>query len=515
MATKLAEAYIEITGRLAPLRKALSKAINITKKSMKIAAVGIVAAMVASTKAAATFQEQLANVSTMLDTQTRRLLPAYAAGIRKLAIDFGVGTTTLAQGLYNVLSASVDATKALNVLEVATKAAAAGITETNTAAYAITGVMNAYGYAADQASAVSDILFATVKKGQTNFEQLASSVGKVTAISASAGIELEQVGAALATITRGGISTAEAVTGLRAAIISLMGKEKGAIALAKKHGIELSTQGLKAKGLVGMVRDLSALNPEVLKNIFKETEARVALNVLIKDQTGFLKDYEATLGAAGATQDAYNQQLGLLTLSFRKMWQTIKITGQIFGDQLQPIVKYTFDSIAKFLIENQETFKKWGKIVAYWLYQAFLYFQNLSGVIKDEGWGAATEKMMKDINDALNKGWATMKSTVFPIAVEIGKELGKGILQGLRATIGARLLNTVKEVMKTNLAVAEAVIVTVRQTLPGGLPKPSSPVKGFGTPESHSTANNLNTLTNAIDANTDALLNQNTVGSIR
>jgi len=214
------------------------------------------------------------------------LLPSYAERIKHLSVTYGESADILTKALYNILSASVAPTKALDVLNISARAAKAGITETSTAAYAITGILNAYGYSADKAADVSDVLFSTVKAGQTTFAELATAVGRVTAIAATSGVALEEVGAALSTITRAGIDTNEAVTSLRAAIAALTGKGEAAVEVARAHGIELSTQALRAKGLKGALEELATLDDEVLKKIFREMEARVALNVLLKDQAG-------------------------------------------------------------------------------------------------------------------------------------------------------------------------------------------------------------------------------------
>jgi len=278
----LFEAFVEIGASLAPLKAGLAKAraavnrstanlgrmafkglsksiasgmrriLTGIKRTMKLMTVAVVAATGIAVKAFASFQAQIANVSTMLTKQTMHLIPTYATAILDMAKQFGASTKTLAEALYNILSASIAPEKAMKTLAVVSKAATAGLTEVGTAAYAITGILNAYGLSADKAGEVSDILFAAVKMGQTTFDQLSSSVGRATAIAASAGVSFEEVAAALATITRGGISTDEAVTSLRMAIIALQGNTEGAVKLAKQHGVTLSYEALQTKGLIGM-----------------------------------------------------------------------------------------------------------------------------------------------------------------------------------------------------------------------------------------------------------------------
>ena len=112
----------------------------------------------------ATFEEQMARVATMLDDPAAHL-EHFTQRIGEMSEEFGESTETLAGGLYDILSASVPAEQALDVLEVSARAAKAGITSTAIAADAITTILNAYGLSADKAGAVSDWLFTIVRRG--------------------------------------------------------------------------------------------------------------------------------------------------------------------------------------------------------------------------------------------------------------------------------------------------------------------------------------------------------------
>lgn len=86
------------------------------------------APLLAGTRVFADFEQQMAQVSTMLQ-EPDRFMDRFRAGIRAMSAEFGESTATLAQGLYDILSASVPAEKALDVLAVSARAAKAGITD--------------------------------------------------------------------------------------------------------------------------------------------------------------------------------------------------------------------------------------------------------------------------------------------------------------------------------------------------------------------------------------------------
>jgi len=453
----LGEAFVNIRANLKPLQKGLLRAKKLTKSAMtglarsaiggvtkiisrvvgsllstikrlvKITATAFVAINIAAIKAFTSFEAELANVNTMLTKQTEYLIPKYGEAIHRMSVQFAASSKTLSRALYNILSASIAPEKALEALSVVAKAAQAGLTETSTAAYAITGVLNAYGMTADKAGKISDILFATVKKGQTTFDQLAGVIGRVTAISATAGVSFEEVGAAIATITRGGINTQEAVTGLRQALVALQGRSDDAVKTAKKHGIELSVQALKTKGLIGMIRDLQRLEPEVLKDIFKEIRARTALNVLMKDQAGLINDLELATNSAGLTQEAFSKQTGTLSFKFKQLWQTIKVIGVNIGDVYGEKVKTAVENITKWLTENQDTIYGWAAVVQEKVLAAVDYFQQLWDLVNSQGWSAALEKLGADIKKALTLTMEFIK----PYAIDIGKAMARGFFEAI------------------------------------------------------------------------------------
>jgi len=172
----------------------------------------------ASVKVWADFEKQLASVSTMLSGNTGPQMEKFKGQLRSMAVEFGESTASLSKGLYDVLSASVPVEHAMSVLRVSSKAAAAGMTDTGTAADILTTMMNAYSLDASEAGRVSDVLFNIVKRGKTTFPELAGSMGQVATTAAKAGLSMEELAGFYATLTRAGIQTRIATSGIRAVL---------------------------------------------------------------------------------------------------------------------------------------------------------------------------------------------------------------------------------------------------------------------------------------------------------
>lgn len=150
---------------------------------------------------AAEFETSIANINTLLWGEQEKDLPAIQKGIMAMTRDIPQSAVILADAGYKIQSALGAGAKGLGVLEVAAKAAVGGLTDADTAAGLMVTVMAAYKMATEEAGYVSDVMFGIVKEGQINYEQLASGIGKIAGPGAMANQTLEEIGAALATLT--------------------------------------------------------------------------------------------------------------------------------------------------------------------------------------------------------------------------------------------------------------------------------------------------------------------------
>ena len=144
------------------------------------------------------------------------------------------------------------------------------MTDTGTAADAITTILNAYGMSADRAGEVSDLLFSIVKRGKTTFAELAPSIGLVATTAATAGVSTEELGAALATMTRSGVKTDNAITAVQAIISSFLKPAAEASDYARSLGFEMSVATLRAEGLEGIFKKISQLPPDAIAKLFPQ-----------------------------------------------------------------------------------------------------------------------------------------------------------------------------------------------------------------------------------------------------
>jgi len=146
----------------------------------------------------------------------------WSKDIIQMAPKLGKAPKELADAMFFITSAGLRGSEALEVLEMSAKASASGLGETKIVADLVTSAMNAYGSAALNAKQATDILTATVREGKAQADVLASSMGMILPIASNMGVAFNQVGAAVAGMTRTGTSAQTASMQLRQILASLL-----------------------------------------------------------------------------------------------------------------------------------------------------------------------------------------------------------------------------------------------------------------------------------------------------
>jgi len=319
--------------------KGFSASVTAVGKRMMLMSGMMAMPFIGGMKVYADFEQQMANVSTML-SEPERHMPGFRDSIRDMSVEFGESTESLAKGLYDILSASVPAEKALDVLATSARAAKAGLTDTGVAADAITTILNAYGLEAERAADISDWLFTIVKRGKTTFAELAPSIGMVATTASSAGVSMDEMGAALATMTRNGVKTDNAVTALNAIISSFLKPTSEAAEYARSLGFEMSSATLESEGLVGVFKRIGQLPPDAIAKLFPNVRALRGVLPALRNMQGFGDDLAAMGGRAGATGEAYGKMIKTLTHSFNQLKQAGLSVLSVIGEALaEPVGK--------------------------------------------------------------------------------------------------------------------------------------------------------------------------------
>lgn len=197
------------------------------------------------------FEDGLAKVSTLVDTASVDM-NQLGDSLLDLSSKYGLEASNLAESAYNAISSNnalgKDTESLMKVLESSAKLAKAGFTDVDTAASATLKTLNAYGLGVESVDRIQKVLIQTQNTGITTVGELGAVLAQVTPSAAAVGIQFEEVGAALATMTAQGTPAAQATTQLNAVITAFLKPTKqmkiGLFDMANEmiHAGELSSE---------------------------------------------------------------------------------------------------------------------------------------------------------------------------------------------------------------------------------------------------------------------------------
>lgn len=321
--------------------KTISSAGATLTKSITLPIAGVATAAI---KMSNDFENAMAKVGTIANTTTTPMM-ALKEQVIDLSNVVGVGVTDIAEAQYQAISAGVDTAASVDFVSTAVKAAKGGFTDTTTAVDGLTTVLNVYGFEAGKAAEISDQMLLAQNFGKTSFGDMASSMGKVIPIASSLNVSTEELFGSIAVLTKNGIATSEAVTGLKAAYSNILKPSADASKTAQQLGLDFSSAHLQSVGwakFLDEIKEKTGGNAETMAKLFGSTEALNSVTVLAgKGSADFTKVLGQMSEAAGMTQTAYEKMLTpteRMNISFNK----IKNSLIQFGAALTP----AFDKVA-------------------------------------------------------------------------------------------------------------------------------------------------------------------------
>lgn len=230
--------------------------------------------------------------------------------LRALSVELGgsVSVIQLTKAAYDVASSGfASAGDATQVLRAASLGAKGGFAELDDVVRAVTGVLNAYGTSADQATNIVDTFLQTQNDGVITVRQYAAEIGNVASIAAASGVSLQELNAAIATATLRGVPVAQTFTGIRQALSSIIKPSEQAKELARALGLDYSVAALQSKGFAGVLADVQAKTggaTDKLAVLLGSVEAQAAVQPLLNDKLAkyneLLAKQAQSAGAAGA-----------------------------------------------------------------------------------------------------------------------------------------------------------------------------------------------------------------------
>lgn len=335
----------------------------------------------------AEFEQNIANTVTAMDVYGQaglELRDKLAANMRyitltsrKMAGDAAKAAYEIAAAGFENLNDVVEMTRGSIVLAEAT------LSETTNTAALLTAIINQFNLSGTEATRVANAMAAAVSESQADMSSLAAAMKYAGPTAHAFGITLEETLGAVMAFFRVGQTGSTAGTLFRIGLADLAKESDKAKAAFREFGVELNSLKPTNINIVGMVKELEALQSRIGEKATTEliwkafsVRAAMALSAWLKvGSADIQKMQDAVTGTNRAFQMQYDQ---INTLSgawdiLRSKWEDIyyRIQGGL-GPALRNIV-----SMLQLVVDNSMIIGVWER-----LGNAFGYIGNgIAGII--------------------------------------------------------------------------------------------------------------------------------------
>lgn len=459
---------------------------SITELGAKIALISapLEAAAMSGLKLHAQFAAGMEKVSTLVD-KTTVSVKELSDGVRKVSEETGESVTDLAEAEYQAISAGVDAAHVTEFLGTVTRASIAGNTDATTAINGVTTVLNSYSMSASEASKITDQMLITQNLGKTTFGELAQSIGSVTPVAKQLNVTTEELFASLASLTKSGIQTPEAITGLRAALNSVIKPSAEASKAAQQLGIDFSAAHLQSVGwakFMEEVKEKTGGNVEVMGQLFSNTRALTTmLSLTGAGAEDFTKSLAVMSDQAGITERVFldivkNDPIRAMKIATNEL----KHASMDLGETLAPLLLRTSRAI-KALAEAIKSLSP---------EQKELIMNVLQGIVV---FGASVAAVGKAVTM-----YGTLRGSLLKLALDFNSSKGAaglfhrallsmpgaaGVVRGALSGIGEAMLTSVSRMRSVGALIrsSPARFVLALSKVPGALSAVSAAARGHIT----------------------------------
>jgi len=332
--------------------KGFKTAFDGIKKGAKLAAAGFTAAvggmgvaLGAVTKSAASFDNAMREVWTLTDWN-RKQFSDWKREVLDFSTDYADMPTTVAQGFYSLISASRAGAGQMDVLRAAADLSVAGLSNMDSTMGLIVSGLNSFQWESGRASEMADLLFTTIKEGQTRMVWLEQYLTKMFGPMATLGMDPGKGLAAFATMTAalGEKMNPTAVTAMSNAISQLYSFKPSKDTPEWLANLMETVQGQEFDQAITTIKEFTDTLPNAQKRFAALTEiaggkrAGLALGVLINNFDMFQQKLDAFANSAGASGEATRKIKEGLTYQVKMLWSNVVALSTGIGEVFLPVI---------------------------------------------------------------------------------------------------------------------------------------------------------------------------------
>jgi TP901 family phage tail tape measure protein len=331
--------------------QAVGRSVSKFGKSMTVGVtLPIVGVGVAATKMAMDFDESMTKIVSLVGL-SRDQVQEMRGDVLRLAGETAKAPQELAEALFVVTSAGLRGADAISALEMSAKAGAAGLGETKDIARAVAGALNAYGTETLSAARATDIIVATARAGNFETSQFAASLGNVLPFAKQAQGSMEDVGGAVALLTRTNGDAAKSITQVSSLFGSFVAPSRQAEKILARIGMTAGDvrDSIGQKGLVTTLKDLDKAlggNREELGKVLGRKEAMsAAFQILDADAATVADTFGVVTDSVNMTGDAFGVTSDTASFKMQAALTGIKTSLIELGEVIAPFVAQFADKI--------------------------------------------------------------------------------------------------------------------------------------------------------------------------
>lgn len=378
-----------VSADVSPFEKAMDSSANSVTSSLSLinAAAnayigsGFIRTLIKATNTAYEFEQVLADISSISSVNTKEM----ANSIRGLDNVYGK-LSDVANSAYEIISSGFDKSseEVLHFQKTISTTAKTIRADIDATTNAMTTLANAYGIPIDQVQKISDMLFATVREGKAQGNELARTLGLVTNTAAEAGVTLAEMAATISILSRTQ-SSSQSMIGFNQMLNSLIKPTQEAQREAKKWGIEIGAAALQSKGFTAILTELHDKiggNVEAINAILGNIRAMRAGTALTGRQfenfIQVLREAEREIGS-GASLEAFAKQTATAQQALKNLEVQFDKTMEGIGKDFEPISKNLIELSEQFLKNFSDTnpISQWSNYIT----AAYLTMKTLNAVV--------------------------------------------------------------------------------------------------------------------------------------
>lgn len=341
-----AAAFSKVTGKVG------SSLTSFGSKATMAVTAPIAAGFTAAAKSAIDFNSQVDAIGPLLTNgaavtgKYRTQLDQLASSSKKWAVQYGISTTSINNGLADLVRAGYSASQSMKMMPAILDASRASGEDFNGVMEVVTSTMTQFSVKAANTTSVTDAMTYAANATKSGFSDMGEAMQYTGQSAHAAGVSLTETVADIGLLSNAGLQGSTAGTAFNMMLQKLAGASTKAGSPMAKLGINI--KAFKA-GQIGL--------PEVIEQVTKATEGKnkvdkvAAVNAAFGERGGravlallnagapaMRKLTKETQDAAGATKKVSDIMGNTAAANFNKLKSSVQVLGIEVGENLLPSI---------------------------------------------------------------------------------------------------------------------------------------------------------------------------------